>query len=150
MQSMAKDAGIKLNIDNHPASEFSDIVTSHKFQILGLGWSASDPYGYSSSGTQIYGSTSESNFSFVGSEEIDQELAAVGQIEDTDEAISAFNAAEKKALALYAQVPYDNGPVITAVKQGLANYGPSGYQGLNPHWENIGWQTGATASPSAS
>lgn len=143
MQKMAKNAGIKLDINIKASSEFSDTVTSGNWEIIGLGWSASDPFGYSSSAYQLYGSDSDSNYSFVGTKSVDEKLQKVVQTENTSDAIKLFNTAEKEAQKLYAQIPYENGPAIFATKKGLANYGPAGYAstftGVPSHTENIGW-----------
>lgn len=145
IQKMAKAAGIKVNIDIKASSEFSSTVTSGNWDMIGLGWSASDPFGYSSSAYQLYGSDSDSNFGYIGSEEIDEMLAEVTSTEDATEAIALFNKAEKKYMENYAQIPFKNGFVAFACKKGLANYGPAGYSsvqttGVPSHTENIGWE----------
>ena len=145
IQKMAKDAGIKIDIDIKAQNEFSKTVSSGKWDMIGLGWSASDPFGYSSSSYQLFGSDSESNYGFVGTSEIDDILKKVVQTEDSTEAIKLFNQAEKKYMELYTQIAYENGPIMFACKQGLANYGPAGYAsvlttGVPNHTENIGWQ----------
>ena len=104
--------------------------------MIGLGWSASDPFGYASSAYQLYGSKSESNFSFTGTDEIDKELESIPGIKDSTKAIAQFNKAEKEAQKLYAQIPFENG---------LANYGPAGYSSgarvmVTVHPENLGWE----------
>ncbi|MFT9392640.1 ABC transporter family substrate-binding protein [Bifidobacterium sp.] len=143
MQKMAKSAGIKLDINIKASSEFSDTVTSGDWEIIGLGWSASDPFGYSSSSYQLYGSDSDSNYSFAGTKSIDAKLEKVVQTEDPTSAIKLFNTAEKEAQKLYAQIPTSNGPAIFAAKKGLANYGPAGYAstfiGVPNHTEDLGW-----------
>ncbi len=140
IQAMGKEAGIEIELDNQYPSRFSDVVVGGEYEMLLMGWSASDPYGYSTSGCQLYCSDSDSNFTYVGDPAIDAELTRAGQIEDIDEAIAQFNRAEKQALELYGTFPLNWGPVMTAVKAGLANYGPAGFQSLNLHPENIGWQ----------
>ena len=113
--------------------------------MIGLGWSASDPFGYASSAYQLYGSKSESNFSFTGTDEIDKELESIPGIKDSTKAIAQFNKAEKEAQKLYAQIPFENGQITVAVKKGLANYGPAGYSSgarvmVTAHPENLGWE----------
>ncbi|KAB8289898.1 ABC transporter family substrate-binding protein [Bifidobacterium avesanii] len=145
IQKMAKDAGIKIDIDIKASSEFSKTVGSGNWDMIGLGWSASDPFVYSSSSYQLYGSDSESNYGFVGSSEVDDILKKVVQTEDSTEAIKMFNEAEKKYMENYAQIPFENGYMMFACKKGLANYGPAGYasnltMGIPNHTENIGWE----------
>ena len=145
IQAMGKASGIKIDLDNQDPSKFSDVVIGGKYEMLIMAWSASDPYGYASSGCQLYCSDSDSNFTYVGDPTVDEGMKQAGLTEDTKEAVKTFNSAEKKALALYGTFPIDNGPVMLAVKKGLANYGGSsmapsnGFKALSPHPENIGW-----------
>ena len=60
IQKMAKTVGIKVSIDIKASNTFSDTVSSGNWDMIGLGWSASDPFGYASSAYQLYGSKSES------------------------------------------------------------------------------------------
>ncbi|MFE5307050.1 ABC transporter family substrate-binding protein [Isoptericola sp. NPDC056573] len=142
VQAMLKAAGIEVELDNQDSSKFSDTVLGGKYEMLIMAWSSSDPYGYSTSGYQLYGSDSDSNFTYIGSKEIDELMKKPGTIEDIPQAVAAFNEAEKKALEQYGTFPIDFGPEMTAVKKGLANFGwrTSGFQGLAPHPENWGWQ----------
>ena len=145
IQKMAKAAGIKVDSDVKASADFSKTVYSGDWDMIGLGWGASDPFGYSSSSYQLYGSTSDSNFSFTGTDEIDELLKGVTSIKDSKEAIAQFNEAEKKAQELYAQIPWANGQITIAVKKGLANYGPAGYSAgsrlyFTAHPENVGWE----------
>ncbi|MDR2722349.1 MAG: ABC transporter family substrate-binding protein [Cellulomonadaceae bacterium] len=149
LQAMTKAAGIKLDLDNQDPSKFSDTVLGGNYEMLIMGWAAGDPYGYSTSGCQLYCSSSDSNFTYIGKPEIDTEFKKAGQIEDMGDAIKQLNKAEKLALALYGTVPINNGPLMLAVKAGLANFGAdnngytNGFQGLNWHPENIGWEKAA-------
>ena len=145
IQKLAKAAGIKIDIDIKAANTFSDTVSSGNFDMIGMGWSATDPFGYSSSSYQLYGSDSDSNFGFVGSKEVDDMLRQVVQTKDSKEAIALFNKAEKKFMENYTQIPFSNGVIMFACKKGLANYGPAGYASNlttnvpSTHTENIGW-----------
>lgn len=146
IQAMGKAAGIEIVLDNQDPSKFSDVVVGGQYEMLIMAWSASDPYGYSTSGCQLYCSDSDSNFAYIGDAKADEGFKKAGQIEDTAEAIKQLNEAEKQALALYGTFPLFNGPVMLAVKEGLANYGgssmasASGFKALNPHPENVGWE----------
>ena len=145
IQKMAKTVGIKVSIGIKASNTFSDTVSSGNWDMIGLGWSASDPFGYASSAYQLYGSKSESNFSFTGTDEIDKELESIPGIKDSTKAIAQFNKAEKEAQKLYAQIPFENGQITVAVKKGLANYGPAGYSSgarvmVTVHPENLGWE----------
>ena len=145
IQKMAKTVGIKVSIDIKASNTFSDTVSSGNWDMIGLGWSASDPFGYASSAYQLYGSKSGSNFSFTGTDEIDKELESIPGIKDSTKAIAQCNKAEKEAQKLYAQIPFENGQITVAVKKGLANYGPAGYSSgarvmVTVHPENLGWE----------
>ncbi len=135
-QAMSKEAGLKLNIDNRKSADFSDTITSGAFDVVYMGWSQSDPYGYAWA-CQLYCSDSASNFSGIGSEEVDKMMKKVTTVADQEEAIELANEAEAKALDLFGTFPLNNGPEMTAVKKGLANFGPSGWLVEEP--ENIGW-----------
>ena len=45
IQKMAKTVGIKVSIDIKASNTFSDTVSSGNWDMIGLGWSASDPFG---------------------------------------------------------------------------------------------------------
>ena len=136
IQKMAKDAGMNVEIDNRPASEFSTVLTGGDWDTVIFGWSSSVTAQWN--GPQIYGSESFSNFTHMGSAELDEELGKVISIADPKEQIAALNAAEKKAMESYAFVPLYCGPDVVVTKQGLANYGPALFQTVLP--EDIGWQ----------
>ncbi|QPK79536.1 hypothetical protein G7Y31_02160 [Corynebacterium lizhenjunii] len=48
------------------------------------------------------------------------------------------NELEKEAFALYGLLPYANGPAMTGVKKGLANFGPAAFGSIRK--EDIGWE----------
>ena len=137
VQKMAKASGLKVSIDNKPSSDFSKTITSGSWDIVGMGWSSTTPDGFNS-GYQLFGSDSESNYSFVGEKSVDEELKKTTSLDKVSDQIKQANKAEKKALALYGQFPYANGPVMGVYSKGLANYGPAGYQ--TTLVENIGWE----------
>ncbi len=132
---MAKDAGIKIDQDAKPSSEFSTTLTSGSWDICLFGWVSTPTSVWN--GPQIYGSDSPSNFTHLGSADLDAELAKIISIEDHTEQMKALNAAEKKALASYGFIPLYAGPDVVVTKKGLANYGPALY--LTVSNENIGW-----------
>ncbi|MFC2625737.1 MAG: ABC transporter family substrate-binding protein [Parascardovia denticolens] len=138
VQKMLKAAGIKLTIDNQPSSNFSTTLTSGNWDIVRMGWSSLTPTDAFSSGYQLYGSDSQSNYTHVGTKEIDEAFKKVPSIKDPKQQVDTMNAAEKKALALYGTFPYYNGPIMGAYAKGLANVGPSGWQTVLR--ENVGWE----------
>jgi peptide/nickel transport system substrate-binding protein len=136
-QKMAQDIGLKMNIDVRKSSAFSTTLAEGTFDVVAMSWQANDPFGYAFA-WQIYGSTSESNFSRAGSEHVDALLNSVVKIRDAAEALRTFNDAEREALQLYGLFPLMNGPSQYAVRKGLANFGPAGF--LEPNPEDVGWQ----------
>lgn len=136
VQKMMKNAGIKLNIDIKGSSEFSTVLNSGNWEIIAMSWQSGNPYGYVG-GKQIYGSQSESNVSHAGNASIDSAFEEVPTISDPSKQLSAFNKAEKKALALYGQLPIWSGPTMGVYKKGLANVGPARY--LTVLREDVGW-----------
>lgn len=136
-QKMAQDIGLKMSIDVRKSSDFSTTLTDGSFDVVAMSWQASDPFGYAFA-WQIYGSTSESNYSRAGSAHVDELLTNVVTIRDPAEALRTFNDAEREALELYGLFPLMNGPEQYAVRKGIANFGPSGF--LVPNPEDVGWQ----------
>ena len=142
-QQMAKEIGLKMNIDNRPAADFSKTLTDRDFDVVKMGWVGSDPFGWAWA-CQIYCSDSPSNYSTLGNKELDKLLKAPGTFPERADAVDALNKAEADALQLIGTFPLYNGPKMEAVKTGLANYAGSANGGLAgfmlPHAEDIGWE----------
>jgi peptide/nickel transport system substrate-binding protein len=136
-QKMAQDIGLDMQIDVRKSSDFSTTITEGTFDVVAMGWTSTDPFGYVQ-GCQIFCEHSESNYSGVGSPEIDALLNGVSAIRDTAAAFAAFNEAESQAMHLMGTFPIYNGPAQFVVKKGLANFGPSGF--FVPSAEDVGWQ----------
>lgn len=137
-QAMMKKAGIKIKVVNKAEAKFSDTVTKGDFEVLPMAWQAPSAITFISSGPQLYTQDGPSNFTFIGSDEVDQLVGVPGTKFKYEEQTEAANKAEKAALELYSTVPVSNPPVYYGVKKGLANYGPAGFAGTKP--EDIGWQ----------
>lgn len=135
-QKMAKDAGMNITIDNKPSSDFSKTLVGGQWDVFLLGWSVSSAT-YNNGG-QLFGSTSESNFTHAGSKELDAKFLAVTGIEDHAKQMKAFNEAEKEALKSYAFIPLYSGADVIVCKKGLANWGPALL--LDIVTENVGWE----------
>lgn len=140
-QTQMKNIGIDLQIDIRPGAQFGPTVEKKDFDFLAMAWSPStnSPLGFV---CQSMCSDSSNNYSATGSKELDARMKKIGQIADPAEQAKEMNAVEKEWLQQYGQMPMWNGPVITATRQGLANWGPSLFKGLTPQWENVGWQQG--------
>lgn len=136
-QQMMKAIGVKIELDNRDNSKFSDTVTQGSYEILPMGWSSPSPYSQVNV-SQLYGSDSPSNYTYVGSAEVDKLAAVPGTIPEQLKAVAAANKAEKAALKLYGTTPVDVPPSFYAVKKGLANYGPAGFTSTDVI--NLGWQ----------
>ena len=136
IQKMAKDAGMNITIDNKPSSDFSKTLVGGQWDVFLLGWSSSSAT-YNNGG-QLFGSTSESNFTHAGSKELDAKFLAVTGIEDHAKQMKAFNEAEKEALKSYAFIPLYSGADVIVCKKGLANWGPALL--LDIVAENVGWE----------
>jgi peptide/nickel transport system substrate-binding protein len=135
--SMLKDIGIEVTIDQHPSSEFSDVFNGGQFDLFGLGFSSSDPFGFAYF-CQIWCSDSGLNVSGTGTPEIDTEAKALAEIGDPDEQIAKGNELEQKIFAeTYGIMPTTNGPTIVATKSTLANYGAGLF--YFPRIEDIGF-----------
>ncbi|HAK71851.1 ABC transporter family substrate-binding protein [Bifidobacterium sp. UBA6881] len=137
-QAMLKKAGVKVKVVNKTESKFSSTVTSGDYQVLPMAWQATAALGFVTSAPQLYTSDGPSNFTYVGSKEVDSLVKKAGALSDYSEQTKATNKAEKAALALYGTIPVSTAPAYTATKKGLANYGPSGFAGSLP--QDIGWQ----------
>lgn len=135
-QKMLRDAGIDLEVESRPGSEFSATMTNKDFDIVPMGFSSSDPFGIAYF-KQTWYSTSELNKSGTGTPELDKEIDALQKLPTRDEQIARANEIEVKAFERYGLIPLENGPSMAATKEGLANYGAMGFSTLPI--ENIGW-----------
>ncbi|MGH3777249.1 MAG: ABC transporter family substrate-binding protein [Pseudonocardiaceae bacterium] len=135
--AMLKNIGVRLNIRQVPASEFSTIVTGKRFDMFYSGVSQSDPYGIAYI-CQLYCSDSTLIKSGVNSPALDAQLRAINQLLTPQEQYTTSNEVETEAFKTYGIMPTINRPAIVAVKQGLANYGAGRFFAATP--ETIGWQ----------
>lgn len=144
VQQMEKKIGIKVKLDNRPTSEFSKTLTqTQDYDAIFFGWSGDNPF-YWVGLCQIYCENSESNFSDLGNEELDELLKKPTTISDLDKAAKVGNEAESKALHLFGIFPLHNGPQQVITKKGLANIsnfvrGLAGFYSAPA--ENVGWMT---------
>ncbi len=136
--SMLKKIGVEVKIEQHPSSEFSDVFGKGQFDLFGLGFSSSDPFGFAYF-CQVWCSDSGLNVSKTSTKAMDTEAKALAKVPDADQQIKDGNKLEQKFFAeTYGIMPTTNGPEIVAVKKGLANYGAGlFYVG---RIEDIGWQ----------
>jgi len=86
---------------------------------------------------------SKTNLNKLGDAELDADIAKLASIENDAERNKAAMEVERKHMAKYFSMgPVMNGPQISFVRTGLANYGPSLFQSLSqvPDWSTLGWE----------
>ena len=136
-QSMLKEAGIQLNIQEKASSDFAKVITAEEFDMVAMAFRSTDPYGPAYA-CQIWCSNSELNKSATGTPEIDKLLKEEMTAEGTEEGqAEVANKAEAEAFKTYGVMPTYAGPVIIAAKSGLANYGADVFGVQRP--QDIGW-----------
>jgi glutathione transport system substrate-binding protein len=142
MAQMMKNIGVKMNIKTRPSADFNKVFTQRSFDIFGMGFISSDPYGMAYL-CQMYCSDSTLNVSRSVPKSMDKETKAVAKLPTAEQQIKAGNKVELKAMKTYGIMPLLNGPTIWATKKGLANFGSAQFYGhygkLGPP-ELIGWQ----------
>ena len=86
---------------------------------------------------------SKTNENELGDAELDAESRTLASIADNAERNKAAMEVEKKHMEKYFSMGVVmNGPQISFVRTGLANYGPSLFKSLSqvPDWTTIGWE----------
>ena len=136
LQKMMKDIGVDMQVSERPTSDFSRVMAEKDFDFIMSGFGSTDPFGVLYF-KQDYASDSELNKSGTGTPEFDEKINELYQISDQTEQIAKANELEKEALAQYGIMPYANGPQLTGVKKGLANFGAYAFAVVPK--ENIGW-----------
>ncbi|GAA1183705.1 ABC transporter family substrate-binding protein [Nesterenkonia xinjiangensis] len=139
-QSMAAGAGMNLDVNNQGSGQFGEVVGGRDFGLVNMcyGKAGADP---TSAPNQFY-STGDGNLTGLGNEELDDRISELFGIEDDDERFAEAQALEQEALSEYFHyLAYANGPVITAFREGLANYGPSLFETTD--WTQVGWEDDA-------
>ncbi len=145
LQAQQKEIGIDVQIDVRSSSDFSDDFTSKNWDIFGLRFTDSDPFGPAWM-CQLYCSDSGLNLSATGTPEIDKMIA--DEVETQKDAASWTEAAMKLEPKIVEEtwgvIPLYNGPSIYVTQEGLANLTPEPYVGLDLFGvtpvENVGWE----------
>jgi peptide/nickel transport system substrate-binding protein len=139
---MMKAIGVDMQVRQLPSSDFSSVISGRSFDVFFSGFAQTDPNGLAYF-CQVYCSNSELNLSGSGTAALDTKVNGVSALATADQQIAAYPAVETEAFQTYGTMPMYNGPTITAVKNGLANYGAD-YGGVSLfHRElpqNVGWQ----------
>ena len=134
-----KAGGMDVGIAQHGSADFGKIVGTREFDVSLSGYTVGADA--TEGVTQYY--NSEVNVNKLGDAELDAEIAKVASIEDDAERNKAAMEIEKKHMAKYYSMGVlFNGPQISFVRTGLANYGPSLFQSLSqvPDWTTLGWE----------
>ena len=142
-QTMMKQAGIHVKIDNRATSKFADALGNGSYEIIPIGLGPESAYDFVSSTPSAYLEKSDGNYSHVGDAEIDRLAKAPGTKPTYEEQAAAANEAEKAAMKLYGVIPTDTPVKYIVAKQGLANYGLSGFAATGDAYmraADIGWQ----------
>jgi peptide/nickel transport system substrate-binding protein len=138
IQKQLKAVGINAKIDSRGSGDFGKSLEEQSFELIMMGYSVgSDPTGVVN---QFFNSKSGSNFTGTGTEEIDAMIPSASEDPDVEKRAKIANEAEDLFQQEYAMMPIWNGPTITAMKKGLANWGPHLYESLN--WSIVGWEKG--------
>jgi peptide/nickel transport system substrate-binding protein len=128
-----------VGIAQHGSADFGKIVGTREFDVSLSGYTVGADA--TEGVTQYY--NSEVNVNKLGDAELDAEIAKVASIEDDAERNKAAMEIEKKHMAKYYSMGVlFNGPQISFVRTGLANYGPSLFRSLSqvPDWTTLGWE----------
>ncbi len=136
VQNQLKEIGIRVDIVDVPVDQFSTTLSKGEFELIAFGW-VGTPYPYLFV-SQIYGSTSESNYASLKMPEVDKNAELLTS--ETDEAARIKLANDTSAI-IWENVhtlPLYQRPQNWATKANLANYGSFGL-GL-AEWENVGYQ----------
>lgn len=135
-QTMLREAGINMELDNRGSGEFAETVGSRDFVIVAMGYTKNhaDP----TSGVRQFYSTGSGNLSGAGDEDLDERIDEVSLLEEQDERIALANEIEQEAIGTYFHyLGVNNGPEIVAHREGLANYGPRLFESVD--WTIVGW-----------
>lgn len=139
LQSQLKAGGMDVGIDQRASADFGKVLGSRDFFMSVSGYTvgadATDAV------KQFY--DSKTNENELGDAELDAEIKKLSSIADNAERNKAAMEVEKKHMEKYFSMGVVmNGPQISFVRTGLANYGPSLFKSLSqvPDWTTLGWE----------
>ncbi|MGN6443086.1 MAG: ABC transporter family substrate-binding protein [Arthrobacter sp.] len=139
LQKQLQAGGMDVGIDQRASADFGKVLGSREFDLSISGYTvgadATDAV------KQYY--DSKVNENKLGDAELDKKIADLASIEDNAARNKAAMDVEKEHMAKYYSMGVVfNGPQISFVRKGLANYGPSLFQSLSqvPDWTTIGWE----------
>ncbi|MEE2570353.1 ABC transporter family substrate-binding protein [Pseudarthrobacter sp. J64] len=139
LQAQLQAAGMDVGIAQYGAAEFGKVMGTREFDLSMSGYSVSPDA--TNSVRQYYHSSVDLNG--LGDSELDARIEELAGIEDDAQRNKAAMGVEKEHMAKYFSMGVVfNGPQISFVRSGLANYGPSLFQSpfQVPDWTIIGWE----------
>ncbi len=139
LQKQLQAGGMDVGIDQRASADFGKVIGGRDFDLSVSGYTV----GPDATDTvkQFYDSTVNENG--LGDAELDKKIADLASIEDDAERNKAAMDVEKEHMAKYFSMGVVmNGPQISFVRTGLANYGPALFQSLSqvPDWTTLGWE----------
>jgi len=139
LQNQLKAGGMDVGIDQRASADFGKVVGSRDFFLSVSGYTvgadATDAV------KQFY--DSKTNANKLGDADLDAKIKKLSTIPDNAERNKAAMDVEKEHMEKYFSMGVVmNGPQISFVRTGLANYGPSLFKSLSqvPDWTTIGWE----------
>ncbi|GAC1490741.1 MAG: ABC transporter family substrate-binding protein [Pseudarthrobacter sp.] len=139
LQNQLKAGGMDVGIDQRASADFGKVVGSREFDLSISGYTVGPDA--TDAVKQYY--DSKVNQNKLGDAELDKKIADLASIEDNAARNKAAMDVEKEHMAKYFSMGVVmNGPQISFVRKGLANYGPSLFQSLSqvPDWSTLGWE----------
>lgn len=139
LQKQLQAGGMDVGIDQRASADFGKVLGSREFDMSVSGYTVGADA--TEAVKQYY--DSKTNENQLGDAELDKKIADLASIEDDAERNKAAMDVEKEHMAKYFSMGVVmNGPQISFVRTGLANYGPSLFRSLSqvPDWTTIGWE----------
>jgi peptide/nickel transport system substrate-binding protein len=139
LQNQLKAGGMDVGIDQRASADFGKVLGSREFDMSVSGYTVGPDA--PDAVKQYY--DSKVNENGLGDAELDKKIADLASIEDNAARNKAAMDVEKEHMAKYFSMGVVmNGPQISFVRTGLANYGPALFQSLSqvPDWSTLGWE----------
>ncbi len=139
LQKQLQAGGMDVGIDQRASADFGKVLGSREFDMSVSGYTVGADA--TEAVKQYY--DSKTNENQLGDAELDKKIADLASIEDNAERNKAAMEVEKEHMAKYFSMGVVmNGPQISFVRTGLANYGPSLFRSLSqvPDWTTLGWE----------
>ena len=138
LQKQLQAGGMDVGIDQRASADFGKVIGGRDFDMSVSGYTVGPDA--TDAVKQYY--DSKTNENQLGDADLDKKIADLASIEDNAARNKAAMDVEKEHMAKYFSMGVVmNGPQISFVRTGLANYGPSLFQSLSqvPDWTTIGW-----------